>query len=726
MKNCLEQREPIVDEASLEKNKLPTNPIFRAFKAEFSLIFANYNGLPVHEHQKAWYVFERWDTELERDVPEWDSPEARLIEFLKRPVENGPRDIRVIYGGTGCGKTTFLNHLFSDYLVVREHDLAERLFVLRIDLGEAGLNAGDMEEDIDSRTHRELNKQFPWLEKKPHCFDMWLDEAPWDSDFYRELWSDLPKSRVQREQLKWIKRQREHPRLGRKNKTPYGNFNRVRLNYLAKSFGRQVVIIWDNIDQAPLDVQTNALHIAVHKKAWIPDVKIIIAVRPYTIPLLAAEDPASAYRYSDQPLYPPTVHKVLEKRAESTFAAMRENGSERKIDLDNMTITIAHGEAFLRTVLQSFHDRQKEALLCRLTNNNVRKQLDFVDAIIRSRYMSSVNVLDVLHSFYTSKTMVLQIPAHEVLEALICGGYAFRHPGTSLVENIFDCGERRGHRSTLLLHRILEVVRQYASGVECNSMIRILGILGYDSSAVLRCVDRLVRNGMAYRERRRISSARSSEVISISTAGNYYLTDLMYRLIYLQHMAMVTPLSDDLREGLTPWGIHEFSLRVSSAARLLEQISRDEYSEFCYVSKNGDRALQIYNELGFGALACQLAVHALRELERIEKSEGTARRLEVVSWLQLKKPFIALQEEPPLIELNSLSLPTRLRNQVNLVDEIERAKRRCEAALERLAKRHDDGRIGHNAYYTRRVRCLTTLGKMIADLERIKKSEEYK
>lgn len=452
-------------------------------------MFRPYEGIADTAEQVRWYVMERWNPREGRETVAWDSPEARLKQFISEPVGPSFRRIRLISGPTGCGKTTFINHFFHEYLPEKETDLDSSLFVLIIDCHDAAQHGGHLEQDIDHRIHLKLQEEeYSWLDELPHCIDMWLSEINFDSGFYRALWKDLPEDLTEQKKLEWIDERRRGLHRRNSSESPFHDFNRVRLNYLAGKFDKKLIVVWDNVDHAPLDVQEEAISLARHKLRWIPNQKIIITVREYALTRVASELPAAAFALSTQHLHPPPIHRVLEARAETAMKAL-----ESRLDMGDVTVTVQDGKKFLQSILLSFRESENQKILTRLTNSNLRMQLEVVLQVLKSGHIASTeDALDAIRRHFESSERPWRIPWVSLLEALICGDYRFRYPYETFILNLYDAGNIVSFFNTLNTHYVLKIAERCASGIAPSEITLLLQRLGHPSAVTEASIQRLL------------------------------------------------------------------------------------------------------------------------------------------------------------------------------------------------------------------------------------------
>ncbi len=437
-----EERKRYLSDVEIGRDyRLERNPIFHAYDNAFRLMFEDFNGVPRADHQKDWYVAKRWDSRA-RAFAEEEDPERRLMEFLTSESPGSRRSLRLIYGPIGCGKTTFIKHFFEVYLREKQPELFKQIIPIIIDCAEAAVSPNDLEQDVDRRTHADLRRQVPWLEDAPHFMNMWTEECDFDKLFYIRLWAPLSAADTEREKQEIIKPRREDPH----------DFNRVRINYLVKQ-GYKPVMVWDNLDHASVEVQHKALQLACHKLSWMPGAKVILSVRETTRPLAFAGIAPAAYRVSDQELFPPDVHSVLRRRADTATEYIHAPSTTVRV-ADRVSANITRPDHFLTAVLESLKIREIEEALCAISAQNVRTQLNMLQHTLRSGHVPTQLIADMVRAHY-DRADGLRLSWRSFMEAIICGDYMYpREFGddNSLVLNVFEGGYPVHEFLQLLVH----------------------------------------------------------------------------------------------------------------------------------------------------------------------------------------------------------------------------------------------------------------------------------
>ncbi|MCX6344992.1 MAG: hypothetical protein NT018_07945 [Armatimonadetes bacterium] len=634
-------RERYYSENQISRMHMERNTIFQQYQTVFRQMFGDFNGVARLSHQKKWYVGKRWNSVARCLTNQDDKPEKDMLDFINDNDVGSRRNLRLLYGSPGVGKTTFLNHFFNNYLPKEIQRTGQNVLCIIIDCPETCIDVASLEKDVDLRTHELLRNLAPWLEDEPHCMRMWEEEYDFDKPFTIALWSKLSPAETTAEKLKLIAPERNN----------YQTFNRVRINYLIK-LGYKVILVWDNLDQTPEEMQHAAIRLAVHKRAWCPGIKVIISVRATTLPLAMAAMAAAAYRLSDQELFPPDVHSVLARRADTAIKTIKTASVSINV-APSANVVIGSPANFFKQVLKSLESRDIEEPLCALSVDNVRMQLKMMEQVLQSPHIPTPLIAEMVRTYYPNSHdshNEIRLSWRNFMESLICSEYKYHRKygnAASMVLNLFESDiPMPAFCNSLCMPRILQMINRHREA-NVGEVVKMLGILGYPKIEVRKCLVELLSTvlvespqGMLTHIKNDNKSIPEYYRVRCTSAGIYYIKSLIKELVYVQNMSIVTSLEYQFRQNIQPW-VDQSSLaamleaNVYSAAALIAQIHKDEESEMAAIQKSVE-GKKIYDDYGFGTLAFTLVKGCNRSLDNIGRTLAKQQRAETVDWSQLK------------------------------------------------------------------------------------------
>ena len=576
-----------------------------------------------------WYC----PTRLSGEGPRGMMPEAQMYQSLNGPVTDGTKKVVLVHGGTGHGKTTFLRHFFRKHLPEIDPELAARTIAVRISLGIAGMTLASLEDDVDNKINTYLDKHFPELYSDECMLSMAEQARKLDTDFHARLLAEHPMGKSRADKLQWI-----NSIVGRKSvlkecNNVFADFNRLRIQYLTKRLHKKFVIVLDNIDQMPRQIQEAAFMLARHKLEWVQntnDVSVVIALRSYLLTRAAKELPLSAYqnRY-EVCIRPPRLMDVLQRRtryAEREFPkqlTFHQAGLFRRrstpVSATKTTLTKMLGQW-----VTAFGDMETDLALSKMSNHDLREQLRMVSTIFRSPNFDWLRLVDAV-----ATPSVRHISHDRILDMLLRGTNLLCSTDSPVFfANLFNAGNHQHFANSLNQIYLLNVVKRLGSDYVDN-VVSILADLGHPPAWTLESIEELLqRNVLLSPEGQYLRADQIRQIcfqIEDEPLSEFYTETLPYRLYYMQAMAYQTPMQDKWRR-LTPLpkrvgeDVQHFPVRLRAAAALVGQIMDDERRQREALEGN-TRSLELHKQYCLGGIGERMCKEALKQLKRIRDSK---------------------------------------------------------------------------------------------------------
>jgi hypothetical protein len=484
-------------------------------------------------------------------------------------------------------------------------------------------------------------------------------EWPHDSDYKKELLDLLPQGPSDEDKLRWFKLiALRNPDTGLKlritkvkeiieRRRDFHDFNRIAINYLTHKYGWKFVIIFDNLDQTPINFQQEVFFLARHKLDWIlhtENVTLVIGVREYLLDRVKKECPVLAYEaYTDVPIYPPPIQQVLTERL--TFFSEVCPKSYRLTDaklfpqhvgeyVEEITVTRKAIERALKSLVKVFQSNI-EFNIATIANYDVRHQLRLAESIFHSWVLDWYDLL-----YMSVRNTEIITNFYEVLSAMLRVDNLLAAPmPKKVIYNIFDCGESSRFCSTLNGWYVLKLLDNGFSNIE--DLVKQLQDIGHPKSVTLETVQKLLHANIVtsdqgiYLKEHRITEITCSW--SATTMGKVYLEILPFQLRYLEAMAYLTPLEKEFTNQLllpdAKKGIPDFEFYVMAAHILLMQIKKDEDRQRDYADRN--KVMGFLQENDLLGLAENIA-KSVRDTLQDFKDQG---HFEEADWDKLFKWF---------------------------------------------------------------------------------------
>ena len=203
------------------------------------------------------------------------------------------------------------------------------------------------------------------------------------------------------------------------------------VEHISKARRRQVILVLDNSDQRPIQIQQDAFIVAQEfASSW--NAMVFISVRPQTFFQSKRSGALSAYPHRIFTIAPPRPELVIEKRLQ--FALSMAQGEVSPDILHHVQVDLSSLSGYLKVLLDSMENNQEiREILANITGGNIRSVIEFVVKFIGSPNVDSAKIV----SIYEEQGRY-HIPIHEFSKAAILGDYSHYNPDSSLAMNIFD------------------------------------------------------------------------------------------------------------------------------------------------------------------------------------------------------------------------------------------------------------------------------------------------
>ncbi len=497
---------------------------------------------------------------------EFGQQERDLLSFLMTEVDEDGKCMRLV-GEVGTGKSTFLRFMFKDYLPRQEFFRGGKILYV------------DFSEILISHD----------------CYDYELTVE-------RVCWELLRR-------LMGSKEAKEEFRV----------FNEARLLDLLRSLGDQVgqsrvVIVLDNVDTWPTTFQQN-LAILVQQLARAARCTVVIAMRPLTAKSFAVdcEGWAPSYLLEQRP---PLLHKVIEKRLRQHLESKIDFRLPRVVSMQGSRFTIKFTgiERYISNFINLLmHEKVRQALE-NLTNYNVRLALLWTLDFLMSWNLDIPQLLGPVFRAQFAKGPVKSLDVMETfILAMGLKDHQMYFPSVSNLENLFSAHLANAEHDLLIKLRCLVYCHAHQPSSNATMLKEHLSKFGYSTEEQHTALNQLVRASRRLLLPLEGGSFESLTQLKISSAGEYYLDDLMYRANYLQMVADDIPLPQPVQ--VTGGTIYE---RFHGILDVLETLANQEladYRRFLKLGGEAEELLGLYGDCSAIEKVVQRLTVTVRRLE---------------------------------------------------------------------------------------------------------------
>ena len=223
------------------------------------------------------------------------------------------------------------------------------------------------------------------------------------------------------------------------------------IEHISKARKRQVIIILDNSDQRPSDIQQAAFIVAQEFASdW--NAMVFISVRPQTFVQSKRAGALSAYPHRVFTIAPPRPELVIEKRLK--FALNVTEGKIEHKKMRRISIDLEGLSLFLKALLVSMEQNPEiRGILANITGGNIRAVIEFVVKFIGSPNVDVDKIIRIMR-----EDGRYLIPIHEFSKAAILGDFSNYNPDSSMAMNLFDLQypDEREHFLALMILGFLQ------------------------------------------------------------------------------------------------------------------------------------------------------------------------------------------------------------------------------------------------------------------------------
>jgi len=568
-----------------------------------------------------WYVVDRIcpTGRIEKVLK---SPERELLEELHEDPVDGAKQVILVYGHTGHGKTTFLRHFFYHWLSKNCNQKFQRHIVIRVSMGLGGFGK-DIENDFDKKVNRALNALFPWLFKPEYLFEATKHQHRNNQTNIDYLRKNFPKDAMLYDMVTWINKFNNACAPYTEDEQSH-DFNRLLIEYLTVKYDIDFIFIMDNVDQSPASLQGNFYILARHKLDWITSIDkvvFILGVRKYLLDKVYKEGVVQAY---PDPAYihifPPSINSYLATRIKSFKKSLNKKRYDvtmndgKVIDVTKDVLT-----EMLKKFNKNYSDVHNDIVMSSLSNHDVRQQSKMIMACLRSQ---AINWSDYIH-FLSCGEEKVHFSQHDILRAILRDSNTIVEASHGqLLLNIFSSGTGSDFSNSLNRWYILKLI---SDRTVVDDLIGLLERLGHNRGTTIKSIEEFLQaNIIASPDGFRLREDKV-EYLTVSeewtTIGEVYLSSLPFNLLYVESMAYLTPYDDDLvseipiphkQSGPT---FEEF---IRASAVLVRQIKRDEKAQLEYIQQHETELVQIAQSNGLFGFGDTIRDRLLQTLEEFK------------------------------------------------------------------------------------------------------------
>jgi len=466
-------------------------------------------------------------------------------DFAKRTFKQSEGSLTVLLGGIGSGKSTFLHRFFKIILGDREN-----LLWFYIDFKSAPINENEIEKYVFQKISDVWTRKYYPLLKE--TLDKVGFGAP-DSDpkeFFAKLFALL-------QQLKF-----------------------------------SISILIDNVDQHNLSYQEKIFIFSSHLTNVLRTLTIV-ALREETFVISTKIGVFNAYYIHKFHISSPNFLSVILKRIEFTINMLSNEPVYKKYFSYQMPQKAREDVLLYFNIIKKslcdINDQRKKIVnfIDNVSLGNMREALCMFNNFLQS---GNTNIKEIFATYAASGSY--QLAYHQFIKAIMLGEHKFYSQDHSPIMNIYDfnpaLSDSYSNNLRILLYlqvnanKISDLGRGY---VAIDDIVLRAEDASIRKDVIEDCLLRLAKYKLVELDSQSMSDLKAASYAKITTAGRYYLEQLIYTFVYLDIVYQDTYICDpsvfkELRRTMNLRDVHERLKRARAFLEYLKNFEEQEYKDY--------------------------------------------------------------------------------------------------------------------------------------------------
>jgi hypothetical protein len=372
------------------------------------------------------------------------------------------------------------------------------------------------------------------------------------------------------------------------------------------------VIVLDNIDlyeDEVLETKVFSEGVAISKKIHC---NIIISLRDSTYAKHRNDSIFNAYELKKLWLDPPPFNSVLSKRLNYAQTILNNRSAEVPLG-KSFILQISDLGVFFDIVQKSLLDPQGDKFIEYMSDKNIRKGISLVRNFLTSGHINADKALQ----NYIDGDATYKFPNHEIFKGSILSQWKHYKENRAEALNLFNSNLGSQNLQLIKLH-ILKYLYNNARNEKTTevSVVKIIDLfsqLGISADSICYLLQELYTNFLI--KSTKANSITEDSSVYITFSGGYYITNLVYKLVYTESIMYDTPIYDQ-----ELWAILESLTRQieSEHDRYQKMILRGERLEnlFKYLTSIENNSIKKNDNLSSLAMLGTIKDCVLSEVKR--------------------------------------------------------------------------------------------------------------
>lgn len=463
-------------------------------------------------------------------------------EQLKKQIvgsDNKLADPIIIIGGTGSGKSTFINYFIENVL---DNNTKKNRPILYLDFRNETESTISDTRLIYQKLLNQLYDKYPSLNLNSYNILKTIYKVEIENK-KNGVWSQIKDTDKLNERIaEYLEKQSDDPLI---------HLNKIS-SYLIYQCNKRLCVVLDNADQLKESIQKEVF-ILGHSLHRTLKVMILLSLREGYFFKFKNKPPFDAYHSTIFHITAPPYREVLKRRIKYVIQNFR--FQKLRLDNDNMKVDFAEGslsELFENLYKALFNSNNSEimAFLEETSYPNVRNGLEKFKFFLLSGHTKS----NMYMAFQYSKEGG-GIPIWEFVKSVALESNYYYQTSKSTLFNLFY--PSKGNRNHFTKIRLLEFIIDNNVGItkknnyiKLSQLIDVFTQAGYTSEIIIEELNLLYSAGLIFTSdfvsdiETEIILDKSNE-IGITQSGVYYVKQLITKFYYYDLVLQDTPIYND-------------------------------------------------------------------------------------------------------------------------------------------------------------------------------------
>ncbi len=505
-----------------------------------------------------------------------------IAEAIKRVKEMNKKELLLLVGTKGSGKSTFIDRFFADVL---DKEIAENCVIIRVDLSQSGCDSKTILKWLDEH-FLDIAETATFKGLQPTYDELvgmyWGEYTRWRTGTYKHLY-DSDKNAFKIKFGEHLEKRREE--------RPHEYIVHL-LHRIVKGLSKVPCLVFDNADHFDVPFQEEVFKYAysIYKESLC---MVIVPITDTTSWQLTKEGAIQSFFTESFSLPTPSTELILQRRIDFIEEKIKQEKPQKSGGYffgKGIPLTIDDIRGFTSCIQAVFLKTEQVAnWIGQLSNRDIRRSLQLTREIITSPH---IKIEDLLKSYIAKKTVIAN--EDDIKTAIIKRRYDVFPSDNSFVQNIYNLG---GNTDTtpLLGVRILFFLReQWKANKDTDEKYISVGVIyeyframGIEQNTLLIWLNNLLKTGLilSYNPLKKEIDEKSR--VEISPSGFQHLEWGVYSWIYIEYMSEISPiLSEDTVERIRFYLAYNSPYYYKKAILIFIEYLTAEDSYYCNIPKH--------------------------------------------------------------------------------------------------------------------------------------------